>query len=732
MALTRDEAIARAVARAYENAELKVLQRLVYAMRAGGDGPDWERTTLARLQRLRQLAVDEITNDPDFEQDMRRNVYQAYRSGHAAMLADIADTVPAVHSTTLQQSAAVKRIASELVDGLKDASVGVLRRVDDVFREIVGGAALDAAARGVSRREAALQALDKMAERGLTFRDRGGRLWRLPEYAEMATRTSLANAQIAGHEAALDQIGLQLVIVQPGPRSCRICDEWARKVLNRDPAGKTGTVYVMNELTGKNTSVRVDGTLAAARDAGFQHPNCRCRLRAFIPGVTKRSALDRPAWDAEGYEAQQQQRAIERRIRAAKLKASTDGTPANKLRVKRLHGELDAHLERNPDLKRQTDRTSIGGRFATPGERTTRKRAQADAVPFVRDPFEDVVRPVKPTLRPVVPPITPKVPTAPKVTKPRAPKPVAPKPDAPFTPASLDGVKRLPLGGDSYSVSSFSGKANRGEGTGAGDFNNNCHFVVSAMELRARGYDVTARGTGAGLGRYDQSIVADWRTPDGKTRPAVPLSDFEGTQSRIRMRNFVEDMPVGARGFIMGSWKRGGGHIYNWEKTADGVKFYEGQVLRVTSEDAEKYLTQMKPDTINVIRVDDLVPTDRLMQYVVAERREIETMLSNAGHVSVLEQRIERIENYKALNERMIADHQAEIAELSARQPDIKGMSPAEIVAALNSPTALSHDEAMRLARLRAEVAAMERSGKTVDQKRKEIERSLARMRSGG
>ena len=366
------EAEALAVARAYADAESRILSRIAAAVAASLSAPDFERVALARLQLLRFEALAELSAlSPVVAQQITDALAVEYATAGAAMLADIRDEVPEVLAAATQVRAGTRALARELTESLGSVVAPVLRNVDDAFRSIVGSVVQTALARGVSRRVAAQEALDRTFARGLQFRDAGGRLWRLPDYTEMATRTGLAKATIAGHEAALDQAGLDLCIVQPGPRACSICDKWARAVLSR--SGVTGTYSARNELTGGTIKVHVDDTLAAARAAGFQHPNCRCRLRAYIPGVTKRDTLVRPPWDEEGYHAQQRQRSIERDIRQAKLvqSLSLDESRAQlaAASVKQQQARMRSHIAEHPDLKRRSEREQITGRFATPAER---------------------------------------------------------------------------------------------------------------------------------------------------------------------------------------------------------------------------------------------------------------------------------------------------------------------------------------------------------------------------
>ncbi|WP_169053891.1 toxin glutamine deamidase domain-containing protein [Agromyces sp. H66] len=164
-------------------------------------------------------------------------------------------------------------------------------------------------------------------------------------------------------------------------------------------------------------------------------------------------------------------------------------------------------------------------------------------------------------------------------------------------------------------------------------FQRNCHYVVNALELRFRGYNVVASPTvlseamnpqtGAvelrGEGRYPLSIAADWVQADGSRRDFESLGDFDGDSPMQALQELTASWPVGGRGFISGTWKKGGGvgHIFTVVKEADGIKLYDGQS---SNPDVADYLDGMHfrdsdgagPGMI-VLRVDDLAPTPEVL-----------------------------------------------------------------------------------------------------------------------
>lgn len=355
------------LARIFADTEMLVLERILKALAEGVDDPAWQIDVLARVQRITRQTLWDLEDAPEYVEAIMQRLTQLYASGEAAIFADLAaatiDRPEAIEDS--RRAAVVLNLAREMNDTATAGLRGMLRAVDDVYRRIVGETVELVASRGMSRRDALTTATRQFLRHGIpTFPDEKGRRWTIQGYVDMATRTGYANAQIRGHEDALDRAGLDLVVVQPGPRACPICDKWARKILSR--RGGTGTRVTTDALTGKPTRVKVDDTLANARADGFQHPNCRCSLRAFIPGATDRSIIERPPFDAEGYQRQQQQRAIERGIREAKSIALVSESVGDTARAQQARARVAARqqalrdlLAANPALKRRNDREQV-------------------------------------------------------------------------------------------------------------------------------------------------------------------------------------------------------------------------------------------------------------------------------------------------------------------------------------------------------------------------------------
>jgi hypothetical protein len=366
------------VARAYQQAELEVLALIRRRLSLGAElsDLDWATARLSEVQVLRRQAVAVLAKvNAAQARAITRSLGLAYDSGGSAALKDASGYAPArpsaVSSATRQAS--VRALAGAITGSLAERLPRMLRQMEDDYARVVNDAVARVQAGGVDRRTATGQALQQAYGKGLSMGPDGK--MNLPDYVTMATRTGVANASIQGHVDTLAENNLDLVYIHPGPRHCELCDQWANKPLWRGQ-GPTGPVQVESVVDGKPMTITVYGTLAQAKAAGWGHPNCRCNVGVYLPGAS-RLPTPRPKWDEAGYEAQQEQRAIERKIREWKTRQALSTTAQEQARtaakVKEWQAAQRAHLGAHPALKRQPARESIRGTLG-PGRPPTPPR----------------------------------------------------------------------------------------------------------------------------------------------------------------------------------------------------------------------------------------------------------------------------------------------------------------------------------------------------------------------
>jgi GNAT superfamily N-acetyltransferase len=372
-------AIVRTTVDLYRIAESALAQIVTRHLAADIDSDSWAVNRLAALGQLRAAAQNIVAQlDDKAADEIRHAVAAGYRQGSASVLTDL----PKDEATRLAARAGaavfrrpdvVESLATALISDVGVRHSNVVRHVVDVYRSVVAAGAAASVAGGLTRREAAQLAYARFVDQGVaSFVDQRGRTWRLSSYVEMGLRTVTQRAAVQGQTDRQAQLGLSFVMVSNEAQECPRCRPYEGQVLRVDN-GPTGTVKATNPATGEIVAIDVKATLAGARAAGFQHPNCRHSVRAYLPGVTQ--LPKGPTADPSGDVARRRQRDIERQIRRWKEREAAALTPEGKgaarAKVKGWQGAMREHLAANPKLKRLPYREQIGAGNMPRGVRPT-------------------------------------------------------------------------------------------------------------------------------------------------------------------------------------------------------------------------------------------------------------------------------------------------------------------------------------------------------------------------
>jgi hypothetical protein len=354
--------LARAAVGVAQDAEQAIVQRVASALSRGIDSPDWQRAKLADLARQR-AAWERIV-----EVYLRSGrtavgaaVLEGGARGQALALTALRAAFGAAAPGSLAGSRSVLALAAESAGIVTSTRFGILRAAEDLYRGTVEGAVGRVLLGGETRRGVAQTVLDRLLGNGLTgFVDKAGRRWELASYVEMATRTAVQRAMTQAHTEALQEQGLDLIIVSDAPQECERCRPWEGKVLSLSGGG-AGTVQVASVTNpDRLVSVTVAGSLEQAKRAGLLHPGCRHSYSAYLPGLTKRPTSTA---DPEGDAARQRLRELERRVRREKLREAAALGPSEAARargrVRQGQAAIREHVERT-GMIRQPAREVIG------------------------------------------------------------------------------------------------------------------------------------------------------------------------------------------------------------------------------------------------------------------------------------------------------------------------------------------------------------------------------------
>ncbi|MFI1182605.1 phage minor capsid protein [Streptomyces sp. NPDC020799] len=372
----------------YADAEQRLLGIVARQLADGFEAPGWAIAKLADIQALRRGAqgvVDALSSAMQLE--VFDTVAEAYITGARSGLAELGalgDEDARRIAETTPNTRAVDRLAAETIERVEATHRGILRGVDDGYRQVIAEVSATPLLGIDTRRQATQRAMERFADRGLrTFVDKAGRSWQMTSYAEMATRTSVGRAAVEGHTDRLRAVGLDMVIVSNAPHECPLCKPFEGKVLTIGGPEGAREVEVEHAVEdGRMVRVSIAGSLDEARTRGFQHPNCRHSVAAYLPGVTREPVEH--SEDPNGYEATQKQRAIERGIRKWKNRAAAAITPEEKkaaeAKVRAWQGKMRGHLTEHPELIRRRERERLGAGNLPP----TAARPPQDAIEAAR------------------------------------------------------------------------------------------------------------------------------------------------------------------------------------------------------------------------------------------------------------------------------------------------------------------------------------------------------------
>lgn len=304
--------VARQVRAFYQTAEDLTLERAVKALAKGLDSPDWINRKQGDLTAVLRVIDQHLGKlDEAAPELITRAVAEAYQAGEGEAVAAMrAAGINAVGGP--RGAHAVDVLAEDTVRALSGMRPRIVRSVADIYQQVTAETTSQVLTGAQTRREAARAAVRRYALDGVKpLVDSAGRQWEAGAYAEMATRTTAGRAAVEGHTDRLQALGQDLVIVSSSPESCDLCGPWEGLVLS-----------ISGDTSGQLADgVEVAGTVASARAAGLQHPNCTHTVGIYLPG---RTSADTSTRDPEGHKIRQQQRSYERSIRRGKRAALID------------------------------------------------------------------------------------------------------------------------------------------------------------------------------------------------------------------------------------------------------------------------------------------------------------------------------------------------------------------------------------------------------------------------
>lgn len=304
--ITQYEALAKAMYEIYEKAELSLIRSVAKRAMRGVDGPGWTEAKLAEVHAVKREIRNTIrglrtTRSPLME----KLLGEVYRNSAKAFVTDAQRFAGAIGLTAIEPNA--RRVAAILAEAdlqMNAMERVILRKANDAYLEIISKVSAKTASGAITTRVATKEAVQEFAKRGITaFIDKAGRKWEMTTYAEMATLTAIQKSSIEGYTDTMQDYGYDLAVISSaGGGSCIYCEMWEGVIVS---------------VSGENPNYP---SLNDAYGAGVFHPRCIHELSTYYDGID-RNTRDKPrvlTEESEGYTLRQQQRAMERQVRAWK------------------------------------------------------------------------------------------------------------------------------------------------------------------------------------------------------------------------------------------------------------------------------------------------------------------------------------------------------------------------------------------------------------------------------
>ncbi len=370
-----------------------ILREIAAQLSRDGDISDtskWRIRQLARAGRFDKRATAIIAGYSEVEDGQAMDAVlaaaeteigyldNAVQAANAAGLSEYFSDIPAEASAMNAAKAFQRQAASDLnlvntVMGYKAKSAYV-NAVNAIYRDTAEGrqSALDVMGKGAAKavsgqmslQEATRKTIRELAQKGIpAFVDKSGREWSPEAYVMMDMRSTLGNTARAAQDARCDLYGINLIEVSSHMGARPLCAPYQGRIFSRD-----GSKGVTTDGAGGKIYYTPLSETSYGQPAGLFGINCGHVQYPFVPGINFQRYFPYPKEENDRrYMQFQQQRAMERNIRAAKRECmmlqeagDTEGLQKASLRLRTQREKYRAYCKET-GLKQHNDRTQVYG-----------------------------------------------------------------------------------------------------------------------------------------------------------------------------------------------------------------------------------------------------------------------------------------------------------------------------------------------------------------------------------
>ena len=370
-----------------------ILREIAAQLSRDGDISDtskWRIRQLARAGRFDKRAAAIIAGYSEVEGGQAMDAVltaaeteigyldNAVQAANAAGLSEYFSDIPAETSAMNAAKAFQRQAASglNLVNTVMQYKAGsaYVNAVNAIYRDtgegrqgaldIMGKGAAKAVSGQMSLQEATRKTIRELAQKGIpAFVDKRGREWSPEAYVMMDMRSTLGNTARAAQNARCDEYNIQLIEVSSHMGARPLCAPYQGRIFSRD-----GSKGVTTDGAGGKIYYTPLSETSYGQPAGLFGINCGHVQYPFVPGINFQRYFPYPKEENDRrYMRFQQQRAMERGIRAAKRECmmlqetgDTEGLQKASLRLRNQREKYKTYCKET-GLKQHNDRTQVYG-----------------------------------------------------------------------------------------------------------------------------------------------------------------------------------------------------------------------------------------------------------------------------------------------------------------------------------------------------------------------------------
>ena len=352
------------------------------------DIPDEIRNALEETRAIALKDIEERVAKAIAEGKIQEAPTDGTKAVIQAFIDQAQDKYNLVNTTMLNSS------VQAYVQSVNEASTAYKATMEQkqTAQDIINESAASFSSGAETREQVMKKTISKMAENGIfAFTDKAGRRWTPEAYVSMDMRTTCHNTAIKAIQTRQQDYGSDIFMVSTHPGARPLCYPYQGKYFTWGSVGGTFTDGAGNEHRYEPIS-----STSYGQPAGLFGINCGHYPMVQIPGVTipHREEKQSQAENDKEYMQSQQQRALERQVRAYKRKAEAFKQAGLEEAYKEAKQKVSKANKIYKEFIKQTGRTARNDRLKVYGFDGTKNRYGNDDT---RTKKETPPKPNKPT-----------------------------------------------------------------------------------------------------------------------------------------------------------------------------------------------------------------------------------------------------------------------------------------------------------------------------------------------